>query len=208
MLIWTAIKITQNLGVCQKTIGNSARIFYTDGGGKKQTFWIWIATKSCYWKYLMPPLGTIKVCIGLCTEITLMSKSGRNTDIKCWRPCSWTEWVMQNFSIMHEAIYFWPLHCSCGVCRDWIRCVAFCRGKGEPSGLWLQQLLFTPSTADSHIDSRPKVHGRNYTQDKISGQVAVTQIVKLWHSHIKHHLLTIMFFIISIYFCLVSLRIS
>lgn len=35
MLIRTAIKITQNLGVCQKTIGNSARIFYTDGGGKK-----------------------------------------------------------------------------------------------------------------------------------------------------------------------------
>ncbi len=70
MWIRTAIKLPHNLGVCQKTVGNSARDFYGGGERKTQTSWIRTALKSpttpCkWWKSLTSPWETITVRIGL-----------------------------------------------------------------------------------------------------------------------------------------------
>ncbi len=53
MLIWTAIKLPHELGVCQKTVGHWARDYYRGGERKTQTSWIRTVLKSptapCKW---------------------------------------------------------------------------------------------------------------------------------------------------------------
>ncbi len=70
MWIRTAIKLPHDLGVCQKTVGNSARDFYRGGERKTQRSWIRMALKSpttpcIWWKSLTSPWETITVRIGL-----------------------------------------------------------------------------------------------------------------------------------------------
>ncbi len=72
MWIRTAIKLPHDLGVCQKTVGNSAGDFYGGGERKTPTSWIRTAIKSptskspcIWWKSLTSPWETITVRIGL-----------------------------------------------------------------------------------------------------------------------------------------------
>ncbi len=72
--IWiqSAMKLPQDLVVCQKTVGNLARDFYRCDERKTQTFWIRTALKSpttpCkWWKSHTSPWETITVRIGLKT---------------------------------------------------------------------------------------------------------------------------------------------
>ncbi len=73
MWIRTAIKLPHDLGVCQKTVGNSAGDFHGGGERKTQTSWIRTAIKSpttpcIWWKSLMSPWETITLRIGLKTN--------------------------------------------------------------------------------------------------------------------------------------------
>ncbi len=70
MWIRTAIKLPHDLGVCQKTVGNSAGDFHGGAERKTPTSWIRTAIKSrttpcIWWKSLMSPWETITVRIGL-----------------------------------------------------------------------------------------------------------------------------------------------
>ncbi len=70
MWIRTAIKLPHDLGVCQKTVGNSAGDFYGGGERKTPTSWIRTAIKSpttacIWWKSLTSPWETITVWKGL-----------------------------------------------------------------------------------------------------------------------------------------------
>ncbi len=130
------------------------------------------------WKYITSPWETISVWIGPYTGFTLMSKSCPNTYIECWRPCSWTEWLMQNTSVLAlcMSLFISDLSSSpLGFGKTESGAFACCWGKGEPSGL--QQMLFTPSTAASHIDSMQKVHGSNYIRGRNS---AMLHLHRLW----------------------------
>ncbi len=75
MWIRTEIKLPHDLGVCQKTVGNSAGDFHGGGERKTPTSWIRTAIKSpttpcIWWKSLTSPWETITVRIGLNTDLS------------------------------------------------------------------------------------------------------------------------------------------
>ncbi len=81
MWIRTAIKLPHDLGVCQKTEGNSAGDFHGGDERKTPTSWTRTAIKSpttpcIWWKSLMSPWETITVRIGL--KMTTNSSAAGN----------------------------------------------------------------------------------------------------------------------------------
>ncbi len=104
MWIRTAIKLPHDLGVCQKTVGNSAEDFHGGGERKTPTSWIRTALKSpttpcIWWKSLTSPWETITVRIGLkiCKmtrwkeekNISMQSVRGalnKHVKLLCWTP--------------------------------------------------------------------------------------------------------------------------
>ncbi len=89
MWIRTAIKLPQDLGVSQKTLGNLARDFYGGGERKAPTSWIWTALKlpttPCkWWKSLASPWETITIRIRLMTPRTPSPPSNMEVETLCF----------------------------------------------------------------------------------------------------------------------------
>ncbi len=137
--------ITTRPQCLSKPVDNWAGNLYT--GGSETNTDIWdsdghVTTRLCKcWKYITSSWETIRVWIGPYTGFSY----------------SWTDWLMQNTSIpaLCMSLFVSDLSSSpLGFRKTESGALACCWGKGEPSGL--QQMLFTPSTAASHIDSMQK----------------------------------------------------
>ncbi len=108
MWIRTAIKLPHDLGVCQKTVGNSAGDFHGGGERKTPTSWIRTAIKSpttpcIWWKSLTSPWETITVRIGLKTETTSVCVHWIYLIHKFHN----LSWITEINELFHDILIYW-----------------------------------------------------------------------------------------------------